>query len=52
MTAQDTDLIEFTDTDYNSLRTSIYSPNVGPAAEVNIFVTKIILLKIFLIQIG
>lgn len=39
MTAQDSDLVEFTDADYNSLRSSIYSPNVASAVEVSSFQT-------------
>jgi hypothetical protein len=35
MTAQAVDLDPLTDADYNSLRTSIYSPKIGPAIEVN-----------------
>ena len=34
MTAQDSDLVPFTDADYNSLRTSIYSPNIDATTEV------------------
>ncbi|CAF1085642.1 unnamed protein product [Adineta ricciae] len=33
MTAQDVDLGRFTEADYNSLRASIYSPNIEPAVE-------------------
>jgi hypothetical protein len=37
MTAQDIDLRAFTDADYNSLRSSIYSPDKDPTIEVNLF---------------
>ena len=35
MTAQDRDLVALTEADYNNIRSSIYSPTVGPAVEVN-----------------
>jgi hypothetical protein len=34
MTAQGTDLEDFTDTDYNTLQNSIYSPNIEATVEV------------------
>jgi hypothetical protein len=38
MTAQaETDIAALTDSDYNSLRASIYSPNIQPAIEVKHF---------------
>jgi hypothetical protein len=35
MTAQNTDIVPFTETDYNALRQSIYSPTIEPTVEVN-----------------
>ena len=37
MTAQELDLRAFTDADYNSLRSSIYSPDIGPTVEVILY---------------
>ncbi len=34
MTAQDNDIKEFTDADYNTLRTDIYLPNIESIVEV------------------
>jgi hypothetical protein len=41
MTAQATDLVAFTDPDYNNLRSSINLPNIEPTLEVNLFNVKI-----------
>ncbi len=43
MTAQDADLVAFTDPDYNSLRSSINSPNSATTIEVNLFLLDILL---------
>lgn len=48
MTAQDTDLVDFTDADYNSLRTSIYSPNIDATTEVNcLLIYRFIIFVVF-----
>jgi hypothetical protein len=43
MTAQGDDLVAFTDPDYNSLSSSINSPNSATQIEVNLFLLEILL---------
>ena len=43
MTAQDRDLVALTDADYNNIRSSIYSPTIGPAVEVSYWTISLVL---------